>query len=50
MTVLATRRPHSLPIRYVEVCASYQFLFAADLRERGAQLMIGLNAVLGSWE
>ena len=36
--------------RYVEVCASEQFLFAADLRERGAQLMIGLNAVLGSWE
>ena len=36
--------------RYVEVCASDQFLFAADLRERGAQLMIGLDAVLGTMD
>jgi hypothetical protein len=36
--------------RYVEVCTSDQFLFAADLRERGAQLMIGLDAVLGTMD
>ncbi len=50
MTVLATRRPHLLPIATSMSVRPISSFVPLTCASGGAQLMIGLNAVLGTMD